>query len=75
MGKVKQGQFANICESEKNFRIDIFYTKTISNPDLIHRSTNNFDGNRKQFIEQESFQNPENFAKSRQQLVLCHALF
>ena len=38
---------------------------TISNPGLIHRSTNNFHENRKQITIQESFQSPKNFRKSR----------
>ena len=57
-------RFWKVCQIEK----------TISNPDLIHRSTYNFHENRKYFTIQESFQesfqNPENFRKSRK--TFCH---
>ena len=44
----------------------------MSNPGLIHRSTNNFHENRKWFTIQESFQNPENPSKSRK--IFCHVI-
>ena len=68
------------CKSEKILRIDITCTnrfwkvcqleKTILNPGLVHRSTDNFCENRKKFTIQESFQDPGNLRKSRK--IFCH---
>ena len=56
--------------STYNTYITYSYKKTISNPGLIHRFTNNFHENRKQFRIKESFQNPENFLNYRK--IFCH---
>ena len=73
--EAEKGQSKIFWKSEKIFKIDNFETnrfwkvcqieKTISNPGLVHRSTNNFHENRKYFAIQESSLNPENFRKSR----------
>ena len=80
--KPKRGNPKILCKFEKILRLEStnrFWKvcqieKTISNPDLIHRSTYNFHENRKYFTIQESFQesfqNPENFRKSRK--TFCH---